>query len=118
VPAAQAALGRPKVDRKIEDAIRGRLSAGEGMLRVSKALGVGVSEVARVSWTPDYLGSRSPRWARQGQPTRLSSVVRLSSWCAPVAHRRSWHASSSRRHSRSGTGLRNLHVMLVAVMAA
>jgi hypothetical protein len=34
------------------------------------------SEVAPVSWTPDYLGSRSPRWARQEQPTRLSSAAR------------------------------------------
>jgi DNA invertase Pin-like site-specific DNA recombinase len=41
-------LGRPKVGRKVEDAIRGRLSAGEGMLKVSKTLGVGVSTVMRV----------------------------------------------------------------------
>ena len=41
-------LGRPKVGKKIEDAIRVRLSAGDGMLKVSKALGVGVSTVMRV----------------------------------------------------------------------
>jgi DNA invertase Pin-like site-specific DNA recombinase len=41
-------LGRPKVSRKVEDAIRARLSAGDGMLKVSKALGVGVSTVMRV----------------------------------------------------------------------
>ena len=41
-------LGRPMVGRKVEDAIRGRLSAGDGMLKVSKALGVGVSTVQRV----------------------------------------------------------------------
>jgi DNA invertase Pin-like site-specific DNA recombinase len=41
-------LGRPKVGRKVEDAIRGRLSAGDGMLKVSQVLGVGVSTVQRV----------------------------------------------------------------------
>jgi DNA invertase Pin-like site-specific DNA recombinase len=41
-------LGRPKVGKKVEDAIRGRLSAGDGMLKVSKVLGVGVSTVMRV----------------------------------------------------------------------
>jgi DNA invertase Pin-like site-specific DNA recombinase len=41
-------LGRPKVAKKVEDAIRARLSAGDGMLKVSKALGVGVSTVMRV----------------------------------------------------------------------
>jgi hypothetical protein len=33
-------------------------------------------EVAPVWWTPDYLRSRSPQWARQDEPTHLSSVVR------------------------------------------
>ena len=41
-------LGRPKVAKKVEDAIRARLSTGDGMLKVSKALGVGVSTVMRV----------------------------------------------------------------------
>jgi hypothetical protein len=41
-------LGRPKVGRKVEDAIRARLSTGDGMLKVSKAFGVGVSTVMRV----------------------------------------------------------------------
>jgi hypothetical protein len=39
-----------------------------------------LSEAAPVSWTPDYLGSRSPRWPRQEEPTRLSSVARWLSW--------------------------------------
>ena len=41
-------LGRPKVGKKIKDAMRVRLSAGDGMLKVSKALGVGLSTVMRV----------------------------------------------------------------------
>ena len=41
-------LGRPKVGGKAEDAIRARLTAGDGMLKVAKALGVGVSTVQRV----------------------------------------------------------------------
>jgi DNA invertase Pin-like site-specific DNA recombinase len=41
-------LGRPKVGGKKEAAIRTRLAAGDGMLRVAKALGVGVSTVQRV----------------------------------------------------------------------
>jgi DNA invertase Pin-like site-specific DNA recombinase len=53
-------LGRPKVGKKVEDAIRARLSAGDGMLKVSKALGVGVSTVMRVRAAmhqPSALGS-------------------------------------------------------------
>src|ERR1700758_922534 len=53
---------------------------------------------------PGYLGWRSPRWARQEQPTRLSSAARWLTWCAPAGRRRSWRVSSNRRHSRSGTG--------------
>ena len=49
-------------------------------------------------------GLRSPRWARQEQPTRLSSAARWLTWYAPAARRRSWRVSSNRRHSRSGTG--------------
>lgn len=41
-------LGRPKVGGKKEEAIRARLTAGDGMLKVAKALGVGVSTVQRV----------------------------------------------------------------------
>lgn len=41
-------LGRPKVDKKTEAAIRKRLAAGDGMLKVAKTLGVGVSTVQRV----------------------------------------------------------------------
>jgi DNA invertase Pin-like site-specific DNA recombinase len=41
-------LGRPPVATKTEQAIRDRLAVGEGMLKVAKALGVGVSTVQRV----------------------------------------------------------------------
>ena len=41
-------LGRPKVGGKKEAAIRARLTAGDGILKVAKALGVGVSTVQRV----------------------------------------------------------------------
>ena len=41
-------LGRPPVATKTEQAIRDRLVVGEGMLKVAKALGVGVSTVQRV----------------------------------------------------------------------
>jgi DNA invertase Pin-like site-specific DNA recombinase len=41
-------LGRPKVAGKVERAIRDRLAAGEGMLKVAKALGVGTGTVQRV----------------------------------------------------------------------
>src|SRR5262252_8217652 len=76
------------------------------------------NEVAPVSWTPDYLGSRSPRWARQEQPTHLSSAARWLSWCAPAGRRRSWRASSNRRHSRSGTGWHSLSVTPAGATAA
>src|SRR5262249_11093287 len=75
-------------------------------------------EVAPVSWTPDYLGSRSPRWARQDQPTRLSSAARWLNWCGPAARRRSWRVSSNRRHSRSGTGWHSVSVTPVGATAA
>ena len=41
-------LGRPSVPAKVERAIRQRLQAGEGMLKVAKAVGVGTSVVQRV----------------------------------------------------------------------
>ena len=41
-------LGRPKVARKVENAIRARLARGEGILKVAKGLGVGVSTVQRI----------------------------------------------------------------------
>jgi DNA invertase Pin-like site-specific DNA recombinase len=41
-------LGRPMVATKTEQAIRDRLATGEGMLKVAKALRVGVSTVQRV----------------------------------------------------------------------
>lgn len=44
-------LGRPIVKATVENAIRDRLAAGEGMLKVAKALGVGVSTVQRVRGT-------------------------------------------------------------------
>src|SRR6516165_12441889 len=76
------------------------------------------AEVAPVSWTPDYLGSRSLRWARQEQPTRLSSAARWLTWCAPAARRRSWRVSLNRRHSRSGTGWHSLSVTPAGATAA
>jgi DNA invertase Pin-like site-specific DNA recombinase len=41
-------LGQPKVGNKVEGATRARLTAGDGMLKGSKSLGVGVSTVMRV----------------------------------------------------------------------
>lgn len=42
------AIGRPKVALEVEAAVLARLGAGEGILKVAKALGVGVSTVQRV----------------------------------------------------------------------
>ena len=41
-------LGRPKVGRKVEEAIRHQLSAGHGILKVAKIVGVGSGTVQRV----------------------------------------------------------------------
>jgi DNA invertase Pin-like site-specific DNA recombinase len=41
-------LGRPKVSRKVEDAIRSQLDAGHGILKVAKIVGVGSGTVQRV----------------------------------------------------------------------
>ena len=41
-------LGRPRVARKVENAIRTRLARGEGILKIAKGLGVGVSTVQRI----------------------------------------------------------------------
>jgi DNA invertase Pin-like site-specific DNA recombinase len=46
--AAGVKLGRPKVGKPVEAAIRTRLAAGEGILKVAKAEGCGVSTVQRV----------------------------------------------------------------------
>lgn len=46
--AAGVKLGRPKVNKSVEAAIRARLTAGEGMVRIAKAEGCGVSTVQRV----------------------------------------------------------------------
>ncbi len=46
--AAGVVLGRPKVSRAVETAIRARLAAGEGMGKIAKAEGCGVSTVQRV----------------------------------------------------------------------
>ena len=45
------------------------LSHSEVARAMEQGLIQALVEVAPVSWTPDYLGSRSPRWARQEQPT-------------------------------------------------
>jgi hypothetical protein len=75
-------------------------------------------EVAPVSWTPAHLCSRSPRCRSQEEPTPLSSVASWSSWWTPAARPRSWHASSNRRRSRSGTGWRKVNTTRDAAMAA
>jgi DNA invertase Pin-like site-specific DNA recombinase len=41
-------LGRPKVGRKVEEAIRHHLNAGHGILKVAKIVGVGSGTVQRV----------------------------------------------------------------------
>jgi DNA invertase Pin-like site-specific DNA recombinase len=41
-------LGRPKVSIKTETAIRARLAAGTGVLKVARELGIGTSVVQRV----------------------------------------------------------------------
>jgi DNA invertase Pin-like site-specific DNA recombinase len=41
-------LGRPRVPGTVERAIRDRIGAGEGMLKVARGLGVGVSTVQRI----------------------------------------------------------------------
>lgn len=41
-------LGRPKVDATAEGAVRARLAAGEGVLKVAKGLGLGTSTVQRI----------------------------------------------------------------------
>lgn len=46
--AAGVQLGRPKVAKSVEAAIRARLTAGEGIGRIAKAEGCGVSTVLRV----------------------------------------------------------------------
>lgn len=46
--AAGQRLGRPRVAAKIQAAIRARLQAGEGVLKVAKAVGVGTSTVQRI----------------------------------------------------------------------
>ena len=42
------AHGRPKVAREVEAAVLARLETGEGIVKVAKALGIGVSTVQRV----------------------------------------------------------------------
>jgi DNA invertase Pin-like site-specific DNA recombinase len=42
------AIGRPRISTKTEDAIRLRLSAGNGIVKVAKLIGVGVGTVQRV----------------------------------------------------------------------
>jgi len=94
------------------------LSHSEVARAMEQGLIQALVEVAPVSWTPDYLGSRSPRWARQEQPTRLSSAARWLSWCAPAGRRRSWRVSSNRQHSRSGTGWHSVSVTPAGATAA
>jgi DNA invertase Pin-like site-specific DNA recombinase len=41
-------LGRPTVKAKVENAVRDRLMTGDGMVKIAKALGIGVSTVQRI----------------------------------------------------------------------
>jgi len=41
-------LGRPKVGRKVDEAIRQHLDAGHGILKVAKLVGVGSGTVQRI----------------------------------------------------------------------
>ena len=45
---AGKALGRPKVAKKVEAAVRARLVAGDGILKAARAVGVGTSTAARI----------------------------------------------------------------------
>jgi hypothetical protein len=45
------------------------------------------TEVAPVLWTPNYLGSRSSRWARQELPTLLNFVIRWLIRFTPAGRR-------------------------------
>ena len=76
------------------------------------------SEVAPVSWTPDYMCSRSPQWRRREAPTHLSSVARWLNWYAgrtpeelaqefePTAQSiRNWVAQWERNAGRGDGGL-------------
>jgi DNA invertase Pin-like site-specific DNA recombinase len=42
-------IGRPRLDPKRESAVRKALSAGQGILKVAKALSVGTGTVARIA---------------------------------------------------------------------
>src|SRR4029077_7110125 len=83
-----------------------------------KARAEALFEVDPVSWTPEHLCSRSPRWRRRDHLTLLSSVARWSSWCVPAARQRNWHGSSNRRRSRSRTGSVRLSATPAAAMWA
>ena len=50
-------LGRPTIARKVEDAIRQQLSAGHGMLKVAKIVGVGSGTVQRVKREMAVIGA-------------------------------------------------------------
>jgi DNA invertase Pin-like site-specific DNA recombinase len=60
-------LGRPRVSRKIEAAIRARLASGEGMLKAAKTLGVGVSTVVRIRREMQQIAGQ-----REEQPVAVS----------------------------------------------
>ena len=57
-------LGRPNVSAEVEDAIKERLAAGDGILRTAKALGVGVgrSGSARTGKAPILPLAASDGW--------------------------------------------------------
>src|SRR6516162_10158503 len=75
-------------------------------------------EVDPVSWTPEHLCSRSPRWRRRDHPIHRNSVARWSSWYVLAARRRSWRRSLNRRRSQSEIGSGRPSAMpVVAAMA-
>jgi hypothetical protein len=102
---------------------RGRLSHNLRAIELMRQVGgeavlLGQAEVAPVSWTPEYLGWRSPQWARQEEPTHVSSVAGWLSWWTLAARLRSWRRSLNRRRSRSGIGWRSGNATPVAATAA
>src|SRR5207244_9425205 len=63
-------------------------------------------EVPPLSWTPNpFRGKRSSRCPSPDHRTRRSSSGGSLRWCEPGGTRKSWRRSSSRRRSRSATGL-------------
>lgn len=98
-------LGRPMVGKKVEDAIRTRLAAGQGILKIAKALRVGVSTVQRVRsgsahGGPGIVGSRAA-----GERVVLAGVTALQN--AQRMEREENLLRASRRRSKRPTRTSN-----------